>query len=240
MITLGIDLSAQRAGTAACLIDWQREKVVVSEPQVGCSDAELDEVIGRADAVGIDAPFGWPKPFIDAVASWTLKEWSPEIRDRLQFRATDRFVRDMQRRWPLSVSTDKIALPAMRAMALLNRHGVTDRSGDGLFFEIYPAASLHAWGISNRGYKQAKDEACVAARAKILTELRVRLPQLELPSSAAATSDTLDSLIASLTTRAAAIGRARRPGSELIELARTEGSIHVPIGPMAEDLAAEA
>jgi len=41
----------------------------------------------------------------------------------------------------------------MRTFALLFRHGVTNRSGDGKFFEVYPAASLRQWNLTSRSYK---------------------------------------------------------------------------------------
>src|ERR1700730_1724314 len=67
---------------------------------------------------------------------------------------TDRVVHETVGRWPLSVSADRIALPAMRTFALLVRHGVTDRSDDNKFYEVYPAGSLSQWGLTSRGYKK--------------------------------------------------------------------------------------
>jgi len=105
----------------------------VNWPELRCDDRQLYKLIDRADVVGIDAPFGWPKAFVEAVLGWKEISWSSENRNRLQFRATDLFVREMLGIWPLSVSTDRIALPAMRANALLTRYNVKDRSGDGRF-----------------------------------------------------------------------------------------------------------
>lgn len=59
----------------------------------------------------------------------------------------------------------------MRAMALLMRHGVTDRSGDGKFFEFYPAGSLFCWELRCRGYKRL-DAECGGFRREILDKLR--------------------------------------------------------------------
>ena len=118
MITVGIDLSSSREGTAASIIEWKESKVVVQLPELRCDDDQLDHLIDRADVVGIDAPFGWPKAFVEAVAGWSEISWSSENRKRLQFRGTDLFVRQTLGIWPLSVSTDRIALPAMRANAL--------------------------------------------------------------------------------------------------------------------------
>jgi len=85
------------------------------------------------------------------------------------------YVQDKTKLWPLSVSTDRIALPAMRAMALLQRHKVKDRSGGPKFYEVYPAATLKNWGLTCRGYKLI-DADCKRIRRQILKDLRKNLP----------------------------------------------------------------
>jgi Protein of unknown function (DUF429) len=98
--------------------------------------------------------FGWPAEFVAAVGAWNFTSWSTELRERLCFRETDRVVHETVGRWPLSVSADRIALSAMRTFALLVRYGVSDRSGDKKFCEVYPAGSLSQWGLTSRGYKK--------------------------------------------------------------------------------------
>lgn len=71
MITVGIDLSSSREGTAASVIEWKESKVIIHLPELRCDDDQLDHLIDRADVVGIDAPFGWPKAFVEAVAGWS-------------------------------------------------------------------------------------------------------------------------------------------------------------------------
>jgi predicted nuclease with RNAse H fold len=75
MITVGIDLSSSREGTAASVMEWKKSKVVVHLPELKCDDDQLDHLIDRADVVGIDAPFGWPKAFVEAVAGWSEIVW---------------------------------------------------------------------------------------------------------------------------------------------------------------------
>ena len=227
MITLGIDLSSMPKATAACLINWRYERAEVKPPILRCTDDKLDILISQANAIGIDAPFGWPRAFVEAVASWQLNAWSSDIRKQLQFRETDLHVQRETGIWPLSVTSNFIALPAMRAMALLQRHGVTDRSGDGRFFEVYPAGSLHCWKMRSRGYKRI-DEACAGFRQGILKELRVELPWLEVSETYADSSDSLDALVASLTVRAAVQGSTGAPNPTQREVARLEGWIHLP------------
>jgi predicted nuclease with RNAse H fold len=229
LLTLGIDLSSMPKNTVACEIEWKRDSVWVKSPITRCCDETLYSHIACADVVGIDAPFGWPVPFTKAVHNWTSKAWTPDLRRRLQFRETDRHVNQQVKKWwPLSVSSDRIALPAMRAMALLKHHGVTDKSGDSKFFEVYPAATLHCWGFYSRGYKTLKDESCRTLRAKIVRQLKRKLPSLEIPKEYVESADALDALIASLTARAAWLGKTRRPSSDQVEAAKCEGWIHLP------------
>jgi predicted nuclease with RNAse H fold len=225
--TLGIDMSSQPKGTAGCAITWEADRAVVIEPQLGCDDERLCEMIAKSDAVGIDAPFGWPTEFSLTVSVWNFNYWNPELREELCFRKTDRFVYETVGRWPLSVSADRIALPAMRTFALLVRHGVTDRSGNEKFYEVYPAGSLSRWSLTNRGYKKNTDDH-EQARMSILDRLCKAMPWLVVPEACAATGDGLDALIASLTARAAMQGRTLRPTPEQAPYARREGWIHLP------------
>lgn len=229
MITLGIDLSSSKDLTVACAIEWKKKRAIVASPALRCTDDDLDKLISKANVIGIDAPFGWPVPFVEAVSEWTETIWSPDVRKRLQFRVTDRQVQEKTGIWPLSVSTDRIALPAMRAMALLQRYKVTDRSGYCKFFEVYPAATLKTWGLDSRGYKRI-DEECVTLRHKILSQLRQKLPWLEVSTDYAKTSDALDALIASLTVRAAYQKLTIKPTRSQVTVARREGWIHLPTG----------
>lgn len=226
MTTLGIDLSSQPEGTAAVLIRWEREKAA-AELHLRCTDSILHPLIQGADAVGIDAPFGWPIVFRDAVQSWPHREWNDALRDQLTLRETDHEVMRRHKGRPLSVSADRIALPAMRAMSLLAVHGVTDRSGDGRFFEVYPNATLKAWGLSPKGYKSAT-AAGASARFDLLRQLRARMPWLHVDDRVAESADALDALLASLTARLAACGFTHKPAPAQTASARTEGWIHVP------------
>lgn len=229
LVTLGIDMSSQPKGTAACAVTWEADRAVAVTPCLGCDDEMLSEMIAKSDAVGIDAPFGWPAEFAMAVGAWTFTSWTTELRERLCFRDTDRVVHETVGRWPLSVSADRIALPAMRIFALLVRHGITDRSDDKKFYEVYPAGSLSRWGLTSRGYKKNTPDH-KEAREGILGGLREKMPWLVVPDACATTGDGLDALIASLTARAATQGRTLRATPEKAPYARCEGWIHLPTG----------
>ncbi len=233
MITLGIDLSSQPKGTAACQITWpSKGPAQVSEPFVSCDDLRLDELIQQSQVIGIDAPLGWPQAFTAAVRGWEYDQWTNELRDELRFRETDRAVSRFFTSLdvtlsPLSVSTDRISLPAMRAMALLKRHRVTDKSGDGRFYEVYPAGSLKCWGLLRKGYKGGKADA-LKHRQELLANLRQKLPVITISDDYAKSDHAFDALIAAFTARAAAVGRTRGPDHPQQGAASVEGWIHLP------------
>jgi hypothetical protein len=103
------------------------------------------------------------------------------------------------------------------------------KSGDGRFFEVYPAGTLSKWAISRKGYKQ-KNEEGQTLRTAILSKLRAAMPWLVVSDEYAETDHALDALVASLTARAAVQGLTLRPELGQADLARREGWIHVPSG----------
>ena len=73
--TVGIDLASQPQNTAVCVINWSQESAIVSALASGSfggrelDDATLLSIMENADKVAVDAPFGWPEPFIRAISS---------------------------------------------------------------------------------------------------------------------------------------------------------------------------
>jgi hypothetical protein len=250
MRTLGVDLASQAKKTGICEIDWLDGEAIVSTVQAGVSDPEIlkhTRALHRAkhddpagDAIGIDAPFGWPKPFVEFVGrsptgSRTVSHWSPALARSLGYRLTDDRVHAELEIMPLTVSADRIAVSAMRCSGLLDDLGVIDRSGIGGVFEVYPAAALKAWGFPYRGYKSRKVNDPVA-RAKlhlIFNLVRRACPWLsfseETEQRCLNNDDAFDALIASLAARAAALGLTIPPTTqEEVERARVEGWIAIP------------
>jgi predicted nuclease with RNAse H fold len=243
--TLGIDLAAQPANTSACAVDWGPSRPVVSELGSGLDDDALLDAISGADKVGIDAPFGWPDEFVDAVAAhrdragWPGSGEDQDIyRFHLSFRATDRRLIEQGSRRPLSVSTDLIGVVAMRCAYLLDclaaRGEPVDRAGSGKVIEAYPAPALTGWGLSAVGYKS---RVGVARLPELLSTLEEGLGGIEMTSqqreSAEADHNCFDALVASLIARAAALGLTQGPESdEERDRAVREGWIHVPTNPL--------
>lgn len=236
MRSLGIDLASQAATTAACVIDWGSGRGDVRWIRTGLDDIALLNLVREATVSGIDAPFGWPLPFTDFVARHEagnprtpIERWTPEWRDRLRFRQTDVHVKTILERWPLSVSSDLIAIVAYRCAGLLDQLGVTDRSGEGSVVEVYPALALARWGLPSRGYKGPGGDAI---RSKLLETVQRTCPALAFGDSEMAlcrrSDHALDALIAALVARAAFLHLTDTPSFEQRTAARTEGWIVVP------------
>lgn len=179
MFTLGVDLAAAPSNTAACSIDWSGDPPAVRLHPDATDDSGLLALARQADKVGIDCPFGWPQPFVDAVsahasgAAWPGRDLEPEAyRRRLRFRATDFWAWDLIGRPPLSVAADRIGVTAMRLCGLLDQLELegygTDRTGTGLVAEVYPAGALSRWSLPHLGYKGNDGRA---VRESLLTQL---------------------------------------------------------------------
>jgi len=241
MRSLGIDLAAEPPDTAACEITWLADSARGRLYTDRLDDDRLLALIESADKVGIDCPFGWPQPFVNAVAShanaaaWPGRgQLGSSHRRTLRYRLTDEVVHQQVGIWPLSVSTDRIGVTAMRCAALLDAlaaagHPV-DRVGGGQVVEVYPAAALKHWGLPHNRYK--KKEGTIV-RGQALDQLLATLSTLILDGDALDrcrhSDDAFDALVCALVARAAALGLTTPPfPGNRTERARVEGWIHLP------------
>ncbi len=231
---MGIDLSSQPERTATCVVEWG-QKVIVHEPYVGANDSTLIGAVDRADRVGIDVPLGWPESFVSAVgAHHAGKKWPKPHSDLgLYLRETDRFVWAKTRRRPLSVSSDKIAIPAMRAAWLLSQWSgwPIDRAGAERIVEVYPAAALIRWGFSADRYKGNEGRE---ARAALIYSFQERVKTWVVLDMAARqrcldSDDAFDALIAALVARASAKALCEPVPGPHLNIARKEGWIALPL-----------
>jgi predicted nuclease with RNAse H fold len=240
VITLGIDLASQNKATASCVVQWEAGEARVHPPCCPQSDDQLLEAVEAADVAGIDIPLGWPDSFVEVVAGYHAgRPWPDVTPASLCYRATDvrveRRLRELSRwRRPLSVASDRIAIPAMRAARLLTRLAergyAVDRSGAGRLVEAYPAAALEIWGLPSRGYKGTKG---AAVRAAIFAELERRTGGwLRLDAitrhTCCGSDHALDALLAALIARAATQGLCERPPAGQMAMATREGWIALP------------
>jgi len=117
--------------------------------------------------VAIDAPLGWPAGAGAAFTRHTAGQRIELAPDKLFHRATDQFVQARLRKRPLEVGASLIARAAHSALRTLQElRQATDLdiplAWDPGFqgvaaIEVYPGASLIAWGQRLDGYKKSAD-----------------------------------------------------------------------------------
>lgn len=246
--TLGIDLASQPKDTGVCLIDWSGDagEVLPHGPGVLDDDRLVSMMLeGAVGKVGIDAPFGWPVAFIDAVTSYRdTGTWLDLEANELRFRATETRVAAAVGQQPLSVAMSDLAWPAMRCARILSRlageHGVLDRTGRGRVAEVYPMAALRRWGVIEPGtppsqwtYKgdapgrRERREQHLARLADLLgSSVSVSADRME---RFAEDDDDFDAFVSALVARAVARGLTDPIPAGQGWLALREGWIHLPL-----------
>jgi predicted nuclease with RNAse H fold len=242
MLTAGVDLAAESKGTALAVLDWRASHATLVELHLGVDDPRIAGRAAGVDKLGIDCALGWPDEFVSFVAAHASGEVGARVdggmdwRRTLAYRETDREVRRQTGRWPLSVSTDRLGLTAMRCAGLLARiseAGVdVDRTGLGIVVEVYPGASLRLWGFATTGYRTEADR-----RAVLLQSIRESAPWLDIGEFAelmVASADAFDAVVAALAARNAAVGAYSPPAPALRERAGREGWIALPNGRLSD------
>ena len=242
MLIAGVDLAAEPKGTALAVIDWSTSSATLTHLKLEVTDEEIVDAAHDFEKLGIDCALGWPVQFVEFLNRINQSPGPGEVfsgdldlRRALAYRETDRHVRAVTGRWPLSVSTDRLGMTAIRCAGLLSQLGQAgvsiDRSGTDKVVEVYPGASLRLWGLNTSGYR-----ASAELRASLLIELRQQAPYLDLGKSAdlmIESCDAFDAVIAALAARAAYLGHYEKPDTTQMELAKTEGWVALPNLPLS-------
>ena len=239
MLIAGLDLAAEPKATALALMDWSGKSARIVQLDLNVDDQWVLDSTREAEKLGIDCALGWPIEFVEFLNSYSQNSFAQidgdmPWRRRMAYRETDRVVREVTGRWPLSVSTDRLGLTAMRCAGLLSRlaeDGIEiDRTGAGKVVEIYPGASLRLWGFDTSGYR-----ASAAARATLLEKILEAAPWFEPGQFAELmieSCDAFDAVIANFATRSAQLGLSTRPAKEDSKKAEIEGWISLPETPL--------
>ncbi|HEX3899668.1 MAG TPA: DUF429 domain-containing protein [Mycobacteriales bacterium] len=240
MITVGVDLGAEPKRTAVAMLEWDTDGVQVVELLTSADDDQILDLALQADKTGIDCPLGWSDDFVAFVnehhnGNIQSTPVDSVARVPLRYRATDLFLIEEKLGRPLSVSSDLIAVPAMRAaglLASLMRAGVeVDRAGvTGGVAETYPAAAIRHWKLDAGRYKGTENTETLSAMAdKLRRGFRGRLDFGEHRAAIRRSDDAFDAVMCALVARASLVyrGTAQIPQG-LIQRARREGWIHVP------------
>ena len=236
---IGIDCAVEARNTGLACGWYEGGKARIDQATTGAGRAALvDTLLDWASAasstlIAIDAPLGWPAGLGQVLYTHEAGKPMPVEANRLFRRETDRFVRRMTGKQSLDVGADRIARTAHAALALLE--ALREKSGlpvppaweaelpPGLSaIEVYPAATLRAYGLSAAGYKSAGGRA---ARHNLLGGLGEKI---DLPGEVWRMEESDDALDAALCVLAGADflrGEVYPPEDE--ELAKKEGWIWV-------------
>jgi Protein of unknown function (DUF429) len=246
VLIAGVDLAAEPKGTALAVIDWAPKSANLVNLSIDVTDDEIVACAATVAKLGIDCALGWPTEFVEFLNRINLEggpsapfEGDLNLRRTLAYRETDRHVREVTGRWPLSVSTDRLGMTAIRCAGLLSKISASgipvDKSGSGRIVEIYPGASLRLWGFNTAGYRASTD-----ARANLLHQLTVQAPWLKLgeyQQTMIESCDAFDSVVAALATRFAQLGAYEPPTQAQLTKAKIEGWVALPNQPLAAAIA---
>lgn len=235
--TAGVDLASRDDRTALAEISWSAAGAVLESVTMGVGNDRIIAVADDVALIGIDCPLGWPRPFTDLLLAARAGAVAPDAgstaaqKQALAYRRTDSEVRIATGHWPLSVSADRIAYPAMRCAGLLGRlasngHRLRRSGVDSCVAEVYPAAALRRWNVPTTGFKTDP-----AARAELVQRLVGLTPWLDwsgFVGLCAEQHDALDAVVCAMVAGAVVRGRTSRPATDLVELANEEGWIHLP------------
>ena len=247
-LSVGIDLASQDKRTAICVMSWTSSGGAIELLEPVASDEILLAACRElgVQKVAIDAPFGWPDAFVRAISAHHNELTFPvgtgdgELRKPFVFRETDRYVIDVAKKRPLSVSTDKIAYPALRCAGLLHElreadGRPVDRTGAGLLAEVYPGAALNIWSKTwltglIAGYK-GKTDAHSGQRKRLAAVIfdAAHVRDVGALAKCEASDDALDAVICALLARLIACGQTRPLPPQHREIAMREGWIHLPL-----------
>jgi hypothetical protein len=241
MLIAGLDLAAEPKATALSIIDWSGKNARLLQLDLNVDDQLIVDSTRNTQKLGIDCALGWPIEFVEFLNRYSQNSFSQIAGDmswrrRMAYRETDRAVRELTGRWPLSVSTDRLGLTAMRCAGLLSKlaaDGVEiDRTGAGKIVEIYPGASLRLWGFDTSGYR-----ATATSRATLLKQICKAAPWFEPGDFAELmieSCDAFDSVIANFAARSAQLGISTEPPPETAIRAISEGWIALPKGELRD------
>lgn len=249
MLIAGLDLAAEPKGTALALIDWSPGRAELVSLDLGVDDDAIIQAVADCPKFGIDCALGWPIAFVEFLNQHSSVErphqtfdGGIESRRKLAYRETDRHVREVTGRWPLSVSTDRLGMTAIRCAGLLSKLATAaasnasgtadparnsiDRSGSGQIVEIYPGASLRLWGFDTAGYRNSPE-----IRARLLADIQAAAPWFvfeKFDELMVGSCDAFDAVIAALAARSAFLGHYEGPNLDQLHHARVEGWVALP------------
>lgn len=194
---VGIDCAVDPRNVGVCRAVLLEGRLTLLEVVSGLDDVEIAArfstwllEVPRA-LLALDAPLGWPVPLAEELLEHRAGESLPREANELFRRRTDDVVAERLGKRPLDVGADRIARTAHASLELLRELRWSTRLAIPLAWtpgppartsaiEVYPAATLKAYGMPSSGYKGG---ANFESRRRIVETLD-RL--VEMPGSVAA------------------------------------------------------
>jgi predicted nuclease with RNAse H fold len=233
---IGIDCATDPTKVGLALGAWSGGRAKIWDVVLGGREEPLAQVVTNWLArdmpilIALDAPLGWPAKLGSQLEHHSAGEPIGIAPNKLFRRETDQGVKEKLGRQPLDVGADRIARTAHATLHLLGE--IRRISGypiplawhpevEGVSaIEVYPAATLMAYGIQSSGYKK-KGQA--DSREEIVERLCTLLDLPDDTSLILSNADALDSAVCVLAAADFLNGRAVQPSD--IATAKKEGWI---------------
>jgi predicted RNase H-like nuclease len=208
MNIIGIDCATQDKNIGVARGQLTLSRVEVLEVFVGDRAGSVLEYLVKSfvgegsTLLALDAPLGWPAALGPALVGHAAGGHIPIEANTLFRRQTDACIKEKLDRQSLDVGADRIARTAHSALGML--HELAKRLSTRIplawnpqinriaAIEVYPAATLAAYGIPARGYKEPDAKS---ARKEILDSLQTQLTLRCSINSMLADPDALDAAV---------------------------------------------
>mgnify|MGYP005632426763 CR=1 FL=1 len=236
---IGIDCATQTKNIGIALGFFENGKTQIDKVIIGSRNISIVDTIAgwipisQNTLIAIDAPLGWPKNLGEELQTHEAGKPIHVEPNQLFRRETDHFIKREVGKQPLDVGADRIARTAHAALHLLEE--IREKTGQAISLtwepgiskgvyaiEVYPAATLIAYGINVPGYKQKDGKG---ARKLLLRQL---FDYIDLPTDISLMEKNDDALDAAICVLAGADFLRRDVYKPMnLELAKKEGWIWV-------------
>ncbi len=183
---IGIDCATDPTNVGLALGTVHGQDIAVHELTTGTKDTLVAAQIAEwlqddtPTLLALDSPLGWPAQLGNILHAHEAGDPIELAANSMFRRATDRFIREKLSKQPLEVAADRIARTAHAALALLAELRI--RTGQAIplawqaadlthihAIEVYPAATLRAYGYRKPTGEQSAEQAILALLARYLT-----------------------------------------------------------------------
>lgn len=155
VLFVGVDWAVDPRNRASVTLSCMDEHIAIQDIQRQVDDPQIVAFCQdpNVSVVAVDIPFGWPEGASAFVGTWSPLVPTPvPTRQQFRYRLTELTVHLHLGIWPLSVSSDRIALGARHWCDLVATHNLhdsidvcADPKPDQAVIEVYPKATLYSF-----------------------------------------------------------------------------------------------